>query len=394
MHEGSRPAGGAGGWASAGAKDRLILLAILLMALGLRIGFVFYLNPERIYFYDTIPYIEAAKSLLNGDGFGPSYSRAPLYPVFLAGIMGLFPGKLVAIKLVEALLACVTVLLVYVIGKEIWGSATGKIGALFVAVHPYLFVLSAFLYAEILFTLLLVGCVWTLLRTRDAARGFLGGVLGGTAALAKAAGLVLLPVGAVWLVVFAAGSRRLRLASAGCFLLGASLVIAPWTVRNATRFGEVSPVDARAERHLPSTLETEPDAYLARFATQFVRFWSPRPDRLRTADEELREKAAARDTRMQVNRHPAEGIGRYDLPLTLVLFPYYVLALVGAWLARDRFRKASLLLLVTLGFAVGYSLLVVRVRFRLPVEPFIALFAAVGVRGVLQGAARILSRTQ
>src|SRR5688500_11911759 len=97
---------------------------------------------------------------------------------------------------------------------------------------------------------------------------------------------------------------------------------------------------------------------------------------------------------MQVNRHPAEGIGRYDLPLTFVLFPYYVLALVGAWLARDRFRKASLLLLVTLGFAVGYSMLVVRVRFRLPVEPFIALFAAVGLRGVLQGAARVFSRRQ
>ncbi len=111
-----------------GTRSRRLLVAVLLLALALRLVFVFALQRERIYFSDTIQYIGAAESLLAGDGFGPQYRRAPLYPVFLAGVMGPFPDHLLLVQLVEVLLGCVTVWLAYGIGSQVWGRGVGLAG--------------------------------------------------------------------------------------------------------------------------------------------------------------------------------------------------------------------------------------------------------------------------
>jgi len=63
-------------WLAKDNKNRL--LAILILAFLIRLGFVLALNPNGYYFSDTRHYDKAAKALLAGEGFGEKYYRAPL----------------------------------------------------------------------------------------------------------------------------------------------------------------------------------------------------------------------------------------------------------------------------------------------------------------------------
>ncbi len=398
------------------------LLGVLALALALRIGFIFYLQPERIYFSDSIDYLRAADTLLHGGGFGEDYKRPPLYPVFLAGVQSVGHGTLLSVKLAEAVLGVLIVLVTYFLGKAVWGPRVGVTAAAFVAVHPYLFVLSAFVYSETIFTLLLLLATLALLTARGAKRVALAGFLAGLACLAKPAAIAFLGGGVVW-ILLATRWSRLRRGALSVLLVAAGVVtIGPWLWRNYLVFGEVTPLDARAEVHLPYKVDgrfiskldyfrtrkkktkfvshtdaaidilNTPGAYFVYVASQMKTLWTIEPDQLQTANEGVRQKAAQHDARMLVKNHPAEKVQRYAWLFGLVLSPYYLLALLGLWAGRAQFRKASLFLLLILGFSFGYAMFFARLRFRLPIEPYVALFSAVGFWGVVQLVGRRASR--
>src|ERR671925_1008978 len=81
---------------------RRSLLAIFAIALVSRGAFVLTLQ-DGFYFADSVDYSAAAVNLLTHGEFG-EYSRAPVYPLFLAGVYAIFGGNILAIRLVEALL--------------------------------------------------------------------------------------------------------------------------------------------------------------------------------------------------------------------------------------------------------------------------------------------------
>lgn len=404
---------------SSGRRAGPWLALIFAVALALRLGFVFALDPDRIYFPDSIDYLKAAESILHGGGFGETYKRPPLYSVFLAGILAVGGGKLVVVKIVEAILGAVTVLVVYQLAKAGWGRNVGLIAAGLVAVHPYLFVLSAFVYSEIMFTLLMLLATWLLLRAGDWRGVALAGFLGGLACLARPAAMGFLAAGALWLVMAGTEGLRRRVGLSLVLLLSGAFIIAPWLSRNYNEFGALTPLDARSDVHLPykvdgrfvSKLEylqvwkathpisherpvldivRSPGAYAVYVAGQLKAFWTIEPDELQTSSEVIRERAAAHDPRMIVQNHPSVMVARYGWVLGILLAPYYVLAVVGAFAARKRFREYSLYLLIILSFAFGYAMFFGRLRYRLPIEPYVAIFAAVGIQtlGALRGRRR------
>jgi 4-amino-4-deoxy-L-arabinose transferase-like glycosyltransferase len=397
------------------AEDRAKpwLLAVLALALALRIGFIFYLEPERIYFSDSIDYLRAAHTLVHEGEFGHNYKRPPLYPVFLAAVLAVGQERLVSVKIAEAIVGVLTVLLTYLLGKAVWGWRVGVTGAAFVAVHPYLFVLSGFLYSETIFTLLLLLATLVLFRARDVKLVALAGFLAGLACLAKPSALAFLAAGVIWILVTARWSWRRRAALSAVLVITGLLTIVPWLWRNYLVFGEVTPLDARAEVHLPykvdgrfiSKLEyfrtrkkktkfvshkdaavdivQAPGAYAVYVAGQMKRLWTIQPDQLQTANVEVRKKAAAQDARMLVKNHPAEKVQRFAWLFSVVLTPYYLLAFLGVWAGRAQLRKGFLFLLLILGYSFGYAMFFARLRYRLPIEPFVALFSAVGLWSLL-----------
>src|SRR5207244_11351763 len=63
--------------------------------------------------------------------------------------------------------------------------------------------------------------------------------------------------------------------------------------------------------------------------------------------------------------------------------PAFLFALIGIWamwFQKDQRRALSLLCMTILSFAFGYSLFFGKTRYRLPVEPYIILLSACGLR--------------
>jgi 4-amino-4-deoxy-L-arabinose transferase-like glycosyltransferase len=214
---------------------------------------------------DAWDYDRHARSIASGDGFpdsyyvadrGPSALRAPGYPYFLGAVYAASGDSILAGRLANALLGVLTVFLVYLIAKRIWGRRTGLIAAALAAVFPPLVLLSRDLLSESLFIALELGAVLAVLefrRLREMRWAILAGVLAGLAALTRNPGpaLAIPVVVGLWVV-------RPRISWRGAAppavaLACMALAILPWTVRNAIDFGRLVPVTSGAGFALAGT---------------------------------------------------------------------------------------------------------------------------------------------
>jgi 4-amino-4-deoxy-L-arabinose transferase-like glycosyltransferase len=220
-------------------------LTIILIALVLR-GAMFLIachHPERLSFRDTGSYVQPALNLLAGHGFSqqevspfaPDASRTPVYPLFIAVLYAAFGEFPLVIAGAQVVISALTATLTYLLGRRLLPEREAHIGGLLLALSLGSIVHSLYIMTETLFTLLLLGVAWALVVYRDAAqkRWLIGGGL--------LAGLVTLcrPVALPYLLIVAplAGcARRCRwqqgVLAALVLLLTASLVVAPWIVRN------------------------------------------------------------------------------------------------------------------------------------------------------------------
>jgi 4-amino-4-deoxy-L-arabinose transferase-like glycosyltransferase len=229
-------------------------VAIVLLALIPRIAVV---TADSGYApaNDAFEYDYYARSIAAGDGYpqsgyllqgGPTAIRDPGYPYLLGGIYALSDNSMALARLIDAALGALSVLLLYLIAKRLWGRRVGLVAAAMAAVFPPLVLLSRDLVSESLFIPLELGavlCVLNFRRSGGRLRWTLAaGALCGLAALTRNTGLALmLPVAlGVWTL-----RPRLQPAAllAPALAVGcAALVIVPWIVRDAVEFGRFVPV--------------------------------------------------------------------------------------------------------------------------------------------------------
>lgn len=238
----------------AGVPRWLAPAAIVCLALLLRVAAVAAddgYHPGN----DALEYDYLARSIAAGDGYprsgyllqgGPTAIRGPGYPYLLGTVYELSGDSLTAGRLAGAALGALSVLLLYLIAKRVWGRPTGLLAAALAAVFPPLVLLSRDLVSESLFIALELAallCVLNFRRSGGALRWAAGaGVLCGLAALTRNTGLALvLPVAlGVWTL-----RPWLRPASlvAPALVLGcAALLVAPWVIRDEAEFGRFVPV--------------------------------------------------------------------------------------------------------------------------------------------------------
>ena len=229
------------------------ILAIVALALVLRLATIAadtgYLPEQDAWDYDR-----HARSIADGDGFpdsyyvldrGPSALRAPGYPYFLGTLYAVSGNSIAVGRFANAALGALAVFLLYLIASRVWGRRVGLLAAILMAVFPPLVLLSRELLSEPLFIVLELGMVLSVLefrRLRELRWAALAGLLFGLAALTRNPGpaLAIPLVLGLW-VLRPRLSRRAAMAPAVA-LLCAVLVIAPWTVRNATEFGRFIPI--------------------------------------------------------------------------------------------------------------------------------------------------------
>jgi 4-amino-4-deoxy-L-arabinose transferase-like glycosyltransferase len=217
--------------------DLALLAVVVLVAAGLRLAFA--LRVPVFVTKDSLEYIQPALGLVGGGAFELAQRRTPVYPLFIAGSVGLFGQDLLAITFAQHLLGVATAGLAYAIGRLTFGRVAGLLAGLLAALSGPLLIYEHYLITEPVFAFLLVGAVGLFvagLRTERRALIALGGLTLGLAALTRPVGqavLVVLPF--AFLAHYRAWRPTLQSCAlaAGCF----ALVVVPWAIRNQVVYG-------------------------------------------------------------------------------------------------------------------------------------------------------------
>ena len=236
------------------------LVVILLVAVGLRVGFA--IDPQRPQEPDSIGYARIAKSLTAGDGFQEGGSRthlqepsnySPGLPLLVHGVYELTGGQhLELARIVLALIGSLAALFAFLIGSRLSGPAAGLGAAVVVAGYPALLQYQGMLMTEPLAATLLAAAVLGFLWAGDGRGAWawaVPGLLLGLMALVRPEYLpfgVLLAVVALFRARARSGGWSPGFAAAAVMVAAFLLPIAPWTIRNAIVLDRFVPISTGA----------------------------------------------------------------------------------------------------------------------------------------------------
>ncbi len=218
-------------------------LTVVMVVLLVKTVFFMWLAP--IMTPDSYVYDQLATNIVNGHGyslsreapFRPDATRPPLYPFLLAILYGGLGAGHISVVLLQYCLGLTSALYIYLMTRR-YGKTVAYIAGVAVASHPFLTAYESSIMPESLFTFLVVGFTFHVLRgmeKRSLLAFCLAGLYLGMSVLTRPVGfgaLVIAPV-----VLLRSEDRRRSLI--GLIVLGfvTLLVLAPWVARNRMIFG-------------------------------------------------------------------------------------------------------------------------------------------------------------
>ncbi len=223
-------------WAGA-----FLLRAVGVLIAGLLIGDYLIANDTRAF------YLPLGRSLAAGTGYQVMDSFyvpsriAPLFPVFLAGLIRLCGGEpsVLVIGLFHAALRSAGAVALFLTARRHLGPRAAAAGDGLYLLDPWEFLWTPYVLKESLAVPLFLGAVLALShldRTRNNRTALLVGAAIGVATLARFASGALLLVALCWLFFPGGASRATpparRRMLAVCLLLGMLLALSPWLIRN------------------------------------------------------------------------------------------------------------------------------------------------------------------
>jgi 4-amino-4-deoxy-L-arabinose transferase-like glycosyltransferase len=253
-----------------GAKkpDRFWLTAILAVAVLLRAAAAFWLGDRVVDLpgtFDQISYDMLAQRVLTGHGFTVAAAWWPLtpageptahwsflYTLYLAGVYGLFGYHPLVARLIQAVLGGLLMpWLAYRLGRRHFSPSVGLVAAGLSALYAYFIYYAGTLMTE---TFYITVILWTLdlagelgQASHEAPRSklkiawFLLGLALAVAVLLRQVFLLFVPILFVWLLWRSVRyqTQSVKQTIAGILIAAAvlALSIAPWTLRNYRAFG-------------------------------------------------------------------------------------------------------------------------------------------------------------
>jgi MYXO-CTERM domain-containing protein len=413
---------------------RLLVGALLLLALAARIGYVV-ATPDYQIVHDARDYDNHARSIATGHGYarmgsGPSRAtafRPPAYPYFLAGVYAITGVARADVterarvgRIANAIVGTAIVALIGLLAAQFFDRRIALAAMALAAVYIPLVLAGGALMSEPLFAALMLAALVAAIRHRRSAHPFrwavVAGVFAGLMILGRANALVLLaPLAlAVWT---GRPWRAWRSLAAPAVLVAVAIVtVAPWTIRNAVVLHSFVPVSTQFGSALAGTYNDEARADRDRPASwrslrridQYQYLVGPPHNRQvneSQLDKELRAvafryaadhpayvaKVALWDTLRMLDlagigwsRHTASTISVAPdwADAGVVCFWFFaLLAVAGAFTARRRrlplyVAAIPLLLYLSVVFMVFET-----PRYRTGIDPFIVLLAAFAVVG-------------
>jgi hypothetical protein len=390
------------------ARSRWGILGILLLSLLLRVAWAT-TRPSSDAAIDQLPdqreYLSLGRNLLHDHAlafFDARFNqtiytyRTPGYPAFIAAC----GGSATVVRIAQACLDTLTVFAVFMIAWRLAGptSPLPLIAACFVALNPFLIYFCGLILSETLFTAALA-CATVMLIDR---RWILGGILMLVAVLVRPSAIALAPL----LTLVAAANRTpdspYRLgAGLRAAIIPAAIVtgivflgLLPWAARNhrvlgawvwtttnegVTLYDGFNPAasggsDQRFLTRMPelrSMNELRRSRYLHDSATSWAR------EHLSDLPALMLRKIAR--TWSPVPLSAEFGRTGYRLISAAYAVPSDVLAIAGLLCSRRLTRLAKgMLVTPVVYFTIVHAMSVGSLRYRVPVEPMLAVLAAAG----------------
>lgn len=409
-------------------RETAFWLALFAVALALRVTYAWLTtgpgatpssDPAT---YDTVAWNLARDAGFSLDGAAGPYPTAfvpPLVPWLTSLLYRVIGHQYFAAVLLQCAIGALVPLLVAALGGALFGGTVGRLAAWIAAVHPLLVFFSGYLLTEAAFcatllVALLLSVEWV--RTPRGGRALGAGLAWGIATLTRPTALLLPLVIALWgwrpLGLTIGPSGRIR--HLALLALGLALVVAPWTIRNAIALRAFVPVTTGAGGALmvannPAAWDdpvarggAHSASYQAAMASEFRGLGEVEVDArarahawtfLRGRVGDWPRAALAKLGRFwrltaegggtgswQRPGSPLERLRRID-PLwlwSLVTLPFALWG-VGRTLRGARRWFQSLPILVVLYFMMIAVVFFGSLRMRVPIEPLMALFVALGI---------------
>ncbi len=161
--------------------DQRKILVLLIIALGIRIGFALIFHGPDYFGGISQGYIEAAENVLHGHGFNVMVDEARIteppkfvstfffmrpvaYSIFLAGVFSIFGENLIFAQLIQALIGALSAFLVYMTTKKIFDEATAGISLVIAAVFLPMARFDVILLPDAMVGVLLIIAIYFLLK--------------------------------------------------------------------------------------------------------------------------------------------------------------------------------------------------------------------------------------
>jgi 4-amino-4-deoxy-L-arabinose transferase-like glycosyltransferase len=431
----------------AGQLARYWLVPIVVGAVLLRVAAAFYLGDRVVDLpgtFDQISYDMLARRVLNGHGFTvgtlwwpvtpagePTAHWSYLYTLYLAVVYGLFGYHPLVARLIQAILAGIlTPLLVYRLGRRHFGLKVGLVSAGLAALYVYFIYYSGALMTE---TFYIIAILWTLdlagqlgqasdgaSNSRLARKWLLLGLALGIAVLLRQVFLLFIPLLLAWLLW---RSYRYQMhtikKTLGGMILAVSILmlcILPWSLRNYRAFGSFVLLNTNAGfaffwgnhpihgSNFVSILPDEGPSYQDLIPSELLNLNEAELDRaLLKRGLGFIQAEPGRYIVLSISRikdyfkfWPSSESGLVsNLSRVLsfaILAPFMIYGLASCF--RRSLSSEALILYIFIGaYTVIHLLTWALIRYRLPVDAVLLLFAGYALVGIQAKLARIWGNT-
>lgn len=220
---------------------KLILIISVLLSSALIVGIKHPLQGDEFQF------LLLGSNLKEGRGFSlsekspylPSMEREPVYPAMLSLLFRIFGYKYLAIKLVQVLVFMLICIFVWLLSREVFNAQIAGYATVATAFCPTLISYPAFLYSEILASLLILLSVFGLTMVIKKQSLFWCGITGFVLGLSVLCKAIMLPFSILALLILLYINVRIRkkeILPMILFIICFGLTVSPWILRNYRLF--------------------------------------------------------------------------------------------------------------------------------------------------------------
>lgn len=237
---------------------RLLVIAVLLVAFGLRMGAACWWESrlaegQRFAWGDSDSYWRLAGQIARGEPYQFGHGQArifrtPGYPILLAGLFRIAGDEppVIWARALGALLGTIAVGAVMFLTRQLFSRRAAVLAGVLAATYPGAIGMSVFVLSEAPFCPLMMAqlIVWNTATRVDCSKrvaglGWLAGVIAGVATLVRPSWLLFSPFAVLLGLVFCEGRKR-QLLLGVAMGVGMIMAMSPWWIRNFEITGKLT----------------------------------------------------------------------------------------------------------------------------------------------------------